>query len=89
LSQAKLGVEAAAVFDIDDWLPIHFELKASVFAGKPPGGHKSNAYLIFDYQLPNDFKFAGVDVSPSKMVVGHCNAWGPGRSSVTQSEDRC
>jgi hypothetical protein len=44
LSHAKLGVEAVAVFNVDDWLPTYFELKASIFAGKPTGGHKSNAY---------------------------------------------
>ena len=76
LAQAKLGVEAVAVFNVDDWLPTYFELKASIFAGKQTGGHKSNACQIFDYQLPNDFKFAGVDVSLNKMVVGHRNAWG-------------
>src|SRR5262249_6574243 len=39
-------------------------------------GFKSNAYLIFDYQSPTDFKFAGIDVSLNKMVMGHRDASG-------------
>nr|NLI49987.1 calcium-binding protein [Propionibacterium sp.] len=68
--------DAAAVFYVDDYLPIYFELAASVAAQKPTGGWKANAFLIFDYFGPKDFKFAGIDVSTSKLVIGHRNAAG-------------
>ena len=38
---------------------------------KPTGGWKANAYVIFDYFSPTDFKFAGIDVATNKVVVGH------------------
>ena len=43
---------------------------------KPTGGWKANAYVIFDYFCPTDFKFAGIDVSTNKLVIGHRNASG-------------
>jgi hypothetical protein len=48
VSPTKLGGDAAAMFDVDEWLPIHFELKASVVVGKPTGGYRSNANRILD-----------------------------------------
>ena len=41
---------------------------------KPTSGWKANAYIIFDYQSPTDFKFAGIDVSNDKIVLGHRTA---------------
>ena len=49
-------------------------MQASVSAIKPTGGWKANAYLIFDYQAQTDFKFAGIDVSTNKLVMGHRDA---------------
>ena len=45
-------------------------------AGKATGGWNSNAFLIFDYFSPTDFKFAGIDVSINKIVMGHRTATG-------------
>src|SRR3954469_24013031 len=42
----------------------------------PTGGWKANAYVIFDYFSPTDFKFAGIDVALNKAVVGHRTATG-------------
>jgi hypothetical protein len=47
-----------------------------VNAVKPTGGFKSNAYVLFDYQSETDFKFAGIDVSTNKLVIGHRDATG-------------
>ena len=55
---------------------------------RPSGGWKANAYIIFDYFAPNDFKFAGVDESINKMVIGHRNAsgwWYDAQASVPGS----
>ncbi|HET9217470.1 MAG TPA: Calx-beta domain-containing protein, partial [Terriglobia bacterium] len=72
----SLGKDAAAVFYADAYLPIYYELKADVTVQKPTGGWKANAYVLFDYFSPTDFKFAGIDVSLNKMVVGHRDATG-------------
>jgi hypothetical protein len=43
---------------------------------QPTGGWKANAYVIFDYFSPTDFKFAGIDVAINKLQVGHRTAQG-------------
>ena len=70
VSPTKLGGDAATMFDVDEWLPIYFEPKASVVAGKPTGGYRSNADRVFDYQSRTDFKFAGVGVSLKQDAHG-------------------
>jgi subtilisin-like proprotein convertase family protein len=71
-----LGGDAVSVFYVDSYLPSYFEMRATINAGKPIAGLKSNAYLIFDYQSQFDFKFAGVNISTDKMVMGHRTAEG-------------
>jgi hypothetical protein len=72
----SLGGDAAAVFHVDEALPGYFEIQASVLAVKPTAGWKANSYVIFDYQSAMDFKFAGIDVSTNKLVMGHRDASG-------------
>ena len=71
-----LGGDAATVFYVDHVLPSYFELQATINAGKPTAGLKSNSYMIFDYQSPTDFKFAGVNISLDKLQMGHRDAAG-------------
>src|SRR5204863_3646526 len=68
--------DAAAVFYADVYLPIYYEVAADVTVIKPVAGFKANSYVIFDYWSPTDFKFAGVDVSTNKLLVGHRTASG-------------
>jgi Ca2+-binding RTX toxin-like protein len=72
-----LGEDAVSVYYVNDILPSYFELQATIQAVKPTGGYKSNSYLIFDYQSPTDFKFAGVNISTDKIEMGHRdeNGW--------------
>ncbi len=72
----SLGGDAAAVFDIDAYLPIYYELAANVYMEKPTAGWKANAFVIFDYFGPEDFKFAGLDQSTNKIVLGRRTAAG-------------
>jgi VCBS repeat-containing protein len=65
-----LGGDAASVFYVDQALPGYFEIRAIINAAKPTAGSKSNSYLIFDYASPTDFKFAGVNISTDKLVMG-------------------
>jgi Ca2+-binding RTX toxin-like protein len=76
VSPQTLDGDAVSVFHIEDPLPVYFEMKAVINAGKPTGGLKSNAFLIFDYQSPTDFKYAGVNISNDKMEVGYRDASG-------------
>jgi hypothetical protein len=68
--------DAAAVFYHDEYLPIYYEISASITANKPLAGYKADAYVIFDYFSPTDFKYAGVDISTNKFVLGHRTATG-------------
>jgi hypothetical protein len=72
----SLGLDAAAVFNVQDYLPVYYEVAAQVLVAKPTGGWKANAFIIFDYQGRNDFKFAGLDASTNKVVLGHRDASG-------------
>jgi Ca2+-binding RTX toxin-like protein len=71
VSAASLGKDAAAVFNVNDPLPVYFELLASVKLEKPTAGWKANSFILFDYQSETDFKFAGIDGSTNKLVMGH------------------
>ena len=70
------NLDSVSVLQLADPLPIYFELQASISVIKPTAGWKANAYLIFDYQGPDDFKFAGIDISINKLVMGHRDAAG-------------
>ena len=71
VTASDLGGNAAAVFNVDDYLPVYYEVAAQLSVVKPTGGWKANAFIIFDYQSATDFKFAGIDVSINKLVIGH------------------
>jgi len=83
VAQGKLSGAAAAatkqaanVFYLDDYLPVYFEVAASVAAEKPTAGWNANAYVIFDYYSPTDFKYAGINVSTNKIEMGIRDASG-------------
>jgi len=65
-----------SVFQIGDALPGYFEVLATVVADKPTQGWNANSYIVFDYHGQADFKFAGIDVSTNKLVIGHRDASG-------------
>ena len=73
---ASLGGDAAAVFNVPDYLPLYYEIQASISVIKPTAGWKANAYVMFDYQGPASFKFAGIDISVNKLVMGVRDASG-------------
>ncbi|MCK5795309.1 MAG: hypothetical protein KAH12_11420, partial [Anaerolineales bacterium] len=68
--------DAVSVFFVDETLPSYYEVMATVNAGKPTAGWKSNGFIIFDYQSPTDFKFAGINVSIDKIQMGRRTAEG-------------
>src|SRR5690606_23211469 len=76
VAPGTLGRDAGSVFYVGHLLPNYFEMRAPINAGQPTGGLKSNAYLIFDYQDVDDFKFAGLNVSTNDIEIGHRNSTG-------------
>ncbi|OQB78614.1 MAG: Bifunctional hemolysin/adenylate cyclase precursor [Planctomycetes bacterium ADurb.Bin126] len=70
VSAESLHGDAVAVYQIGDALPSYYEVSASVKAIKPIKGWNANSYIIFDYQSPTNFKYAGLDVSINKLVMG-------------------
>ncbi|HEX5104654.1 MAG TPA: hypothetical protein VFV87_12625, partial [Pirellulaceae bacterium] len=62
--------DAVAVYQIGDALPSYFEVLAKIKVIKPTGGWNANSYVIFDYQSPTNFKYAGLNVSTNKLVMG-------------------
>jgi hypothetical protein len=73
---ASLGQDAAAVWYHDQYLPVYYEVVARVRIEKPTAGWKGNAYVVFDYFSPFDFKFAGLNDSVNKLVMGYRDASG-------------
>ena len=72
MSSSATNNDAISLFNQSDTvIPSYFEMQATINAVKPIGGVKANAFLIFDFQNENDFKFAGLDVSTNKLVIGH------------------
>ncbi len=70
------GAEAISLYYLDADQPEYMEILASVNMDKDRGGWKSNAYIIFDYQDEQNFKFAGLEAGTDKVQIGHRTEWG-------------
>src|SRR5438094_2607518 len=55
---------------IDQSQPNNLETFVTYNANKAKSGVKSNAYIIFDYHSPTDFKYAGVEVGLTQVQIG-------------------
>ncbi len=76
VAPTALGGDALSVFFVNEFIPNYFEMMATIQAVKPIAGYNANAYLVFDYQSSEDFKFAGINVSTSKLEIGYRDALG-------------
>ncbi|HSO02245.1 MAG TPA: hypothetical protein VLS46_06935, partial [Gaiellaceae bacterium] len=70
------GGDAAAVFYHDEYLPVYYEIVATVAIDKAQAGWEGNAYAIFDYFSPTDFKFVGINQKTNKLEMGQRTASG-------------
>jgi hypothetical protein len=68
--------DAISLFNADAVLPTYFEVAATINAIKPTAGFKANAYIVFDYVSPTNFKFAGLNLSTNKIEIGQRTATG-------------
>lgn len=75
-SAASGNKDAISLYFTGEPLPLYFEIAATINAIKPVAGFKANAYIIFDYVSPTDFKFAGLNVSTNKIEIGQRASWG-------------
>jgi Ca2+-binding RTX toxin-like protein len=71
---AAAGSDAVSLFDFDTWIPSYYEYQSTF---KLMGsGQLKNAFLIFDYQGQNNFKYAGLDASQGLLRIGQRTAAG-------------
>jgi hypothetical protein len=72
-----VGQDAISTLLIEDPLPTDLELQTTINADPGTSNFLSNAFVIFDYQGPTDFKFAGAYVGANKWLIGHrtASAW--------------
>jgi hypothetical protein len=62
---------------LEEPLPSNLDLQVTIQPQPATGGLYTNAYMIFDYQGPTDFKFAGAQVGNNRWAIGHrtASAW--------------
>ncbi len=75
-SASSSNKDAISLYFTGEPVPTYFEVAATINAIKPTGGFKANAYIIFDYVSPDNFKFAGLNVSTNKIEIGQRASWG-------------
>ncbi|WP_431024660.1 hypothetical protein [Halomonas sp. H5] len=73
---AELNQEAVSILHLQDAQPTYLEILVDVSVDKDKAGVGSNAYILFDYQDADDFKFAGIDQSTNKLQIGQRTASG-------------
>ena len=59
-----------ALLKLDRPLPGMFEFAVGA-ASTEVAGHQNNAFIVFDYHSPTNFKFAGADMGAGQWVIGH------------------
>ena len=75
-SAATPSGDSLSIYHVGEQLPSYYELQVTIKVVKPTAGWKANSYVVFDYQSPTDFKFAGVNVSTNKFELGRRTASG-------------
>ncbi len=70
------GGDAVSTLLVNGALPSSLAMSATMNAAAAAGGLFSNGFLIFDYQSPTSFKFAGSFIGLQKWVIGHRDATG-------------
>jgi hypothetical protein len=69
--------DGVSTLQINGSLPANLEFDVTMNAVAGTGSFFSNGFIIFDYQSPTNFKFAGAFVGNQQWVVGHRdgNGW--------------
>ena len=72
----SLDQDAVGTVVLSDPLPNDLEFLATFNAADTTADRISNSFLVFDYQNPNDFKFAGAYVGADRWSIGKRTASG-------------
>lgn len=70
------GGDGIATVGFSGSLPAELEILAIINANGQTSTYNSNAFILFDYHSPTDFKFAGAYVGGGKWAIGHRDATG-------------
>ncbi|UVO40540.1 hypothetical protein KUL72_23840 [Bradyrhizobium arachidis] len=73
-SLSSVSGDNISLFDLDAWLPTYYEVPVTLKVGS--GGPSQNSCVIFDYQAPDNFKYAGIDVTHNTIEIGQRSASG-------------
>jgi hypothetical protein len=73
-SLSTVSGDNVSLFDLNTWLPTYYEVPVTVKVN--PGGANLNSYVIFDYQDPSNFKYAGIDVLNNRLEIGQRSTTG-------------
>ena len=65
--QGSSSGDAVTLYYLDQWLPYYYEVQSNF---KLNGNTNKNSFIIFDYQSPTDFKYAGLDAVANTMRIG-------------------
>jgi hypothetical protein len=71
-----VGGDGITTVLLADPLPTSFEAEVLFNADDATAERASNAFLIFDYQSPTNFKFAGAYIGIDEWLIGHRDASG-------------
>ena len=73
---------AISTLSLDQRLPANLKLEVTINADGGTPQHFSNAFIVYDYHGPTDFKYAGALVGIDQWVIGRKTAGSPTSSSV-------
>ncbi len=73
----SVGGDAVTLLPVSGTLPANLQIGVTMNAAAGSGTLFSNGFVIFDYQGPTNFKFAGAFVGMQEWVIGHrdANGW--------------
>ena len=82
---AAVGDSAISLLQTDAALPSVFDITALVTGNTAASGQVTNGLIIFDYQGPTDFKYAGAFFGSNRWRIGHYDGSMNTVASATQS----
>jgi Ca2+-binding RTX toxin-like protein len=71
---AAVGSDAVSLLYLDQWQPNYLEFFGTVRLGG--ANNRKNGFLIFDYQSPTNFRYAGIDGTSNLLRIGQRTASG-------------
>jgi hypothetical protein len=71
-----IGSDGISTVVLAEPLPAAFEAEVTFNAEDATAEQASNAFIIFDYQSPTNFKFAGAYIGIDEWLIGHRDATG-------------